>query len=323
MIGGSIGLAICLFIIAVANSVPVLMIGWFIGQLAANAAFAAYLASVADQVPPRQTATVTALAGVMQNVGILAAVYLASALTTNMLGLFMVPAMIGVVGMTVYALVLPDRQLHQRPPREGLRSVLQTFWVSPRRYPDFAWAWVSRFMLILGMFLFTTFRIFWMTHELGLDEAGAAGAVATGTLIYTIALVVVGQTAGYISDKIGRRKVLVFASTALFAVGLGVLPTVETVTGFYVVEAILGAAFGIYMGADLALVLAVLPNPQDSAKDLGVFNIANAAPQSLAPFLGSVLVGVGGGHNYTLVYLTAAVATFVGALAIVPVKGVK
>jgi hypothetical protein len=77
------------------------------------------------------------------------------------------------------------------------------------------------------------------------------------------------------------------------------------------------------MGVDLALVLAVLPNPEDSAKDLGVFNIANAAPQSLAPFLGAALLTIGGGHNYTLLYLTAAVATFIGAVAIIPVKGVK
>jgi hypothetical protein len=58
-------------------------------------------------------------------------------------------------------------------------------------------------------------------------------------------------------------------------------------SGFYLVEAILGAAFGIYMGVDLALVLAVLPHPEDNAKDLGVFNIANAMPQTLAPFLGA------------------------------------
>jgi MFS family permease len=323
LVGGGLGLAVCLFVIAVGNSVPILMIGWFVGQLAANAAFAAYLASVADQVPPRQTATITALAGVMQNVGILAAVSLASALTSNMLALFMVPAAVGVIGLTSYALVLPDQQLRERPPSEGLRSILQTFWVSPRRHPDFAWAWISRFLLILGSFLFTTFRFFWMKDELGLDDAAAAGAVATGTLIYTVVLVVAGQAAGYVSDRIGRRKALVFASTALFALGLGLLPAVETIGGFYLVEVILGAAFGIYMGVDLAQVLAVLPNPQDSAKDLGVFNIANAAPQSLAPFLGAALIAVGDGQNYTLLYLSAAVLTLVGACTIIPVKGVK
>ncbi|WP_232664976.1 MFS transporter [Pseudonocardia sp. TRM90224] len=323
LIGGSIGLAVCLFAIAVAPSVPVLVAAWFGAQLAANGAFAAYLATVADQVPPKQSATVTALAGVMQSVGILLAVQLVSVLSQDMIGMFMIPAAIGVVGMTVYALVLPDKRLPARPPSGGWRAIGQMFWLSPRRYPDFAWAWVSRCLLILGSFLFTTFRLFWMIDELALNETDATAAVATGVLIYTVVLVVVGQVAGYVSDRLGRRKVLVFASTALFALGLGLLPMVHTVGGFYMIEVILGAAYGIYMGVDLALVLAVLPNPENAAKDLGVFNIANAAPQSLAPFLGAGLLSIGGGHNYTLLYLTAAVLVFVGALTIIPVKQVR
>jgi MFS family permease len=204
----------------------------------------------------------------------------------------------------------------------NLGEFARTFWVSPRRYPDFAWAWISRFLLVLGSFMFTTFRFFWMKDEIGLNDAQAAGTVATGVLIYTIVLVIIGQAAGYISDRLGRRKFLVFLSTALFAVGLGLLTQVDTVAGFYWVEAILGAAYGIYMGVDLALVLAVLPHPEDNAKDLGVFNIANAGPQSLAPFVGAVLIG-GAAKNYDLLYVVAAALTFLGALAIVPVKKVK
>jgi MFS family permease len=323
MVGGAVVFAACLFVIAIATNVPTLIIAWFVGQLAANACFAAYLATIADQVPARQAATITALGGVMQNVGILAAIYLASALTANMIALFMIPAAIGVVGMLIYALVLPDKQLRRRPPSMTLGEFAHTFWVSPRKYPDFAWAWLSRFLLILGSFMFSTFRLFWMIDELGLDEAAATATVATGVLIYTVVLVVVGQAAGVISDRLGKRKFLVFLSTALFAVGLGLLTTVDSVAGFYLVEAILGAGYGIYMGVDLALVLAVLPHPEDNAKDLGVFNIANAGPQSVAPFLGAILLAVGAGQNYTLLYLTAAALTFLGALAIIPVKKVK
>jgi MFS family permease len=323
MVGGAIGLAVCLFVIAIANNVPTLIVAWFVAQLAANACFAAYLATIADQIPPQQSATITALGGVMQNVGILAALYLARGLTSNMIALFMVPAAIGVVGMLIYALVLPDKRLHRRPPAAGLGAFLHTFWVSPRQHPDFAWAWISRFMLILGSFLFSTFRFFWMKDHLNLSDAQAVATISTGVLIYTVVLVVIGQAAGYISDRLGRRKFLVFLSTALFALGLGLLTQIDSVAGFYWVEGILGAAYGIYMGVDLALVLAVLPHPEDNAKDLGVFNIANAMPQTLAPFLGAVLLAVGSGQNYNLLYISAAILTFLGALAILPVKKVK
>jgi MFS family permease len=179
-------------------------------------------------------------------------------------------------------------------------------------------------VLLPAGFMFSTSRVFWMVDHIGLNEQQAAATVATGVLIYTAVLVVVGQAAGYLSDRLGRRKFLVFLSTALFAIGLGLLTQVDSVAGFYTVEAILDAAFGIYMGVDLVLVLAVLPHPEDNAKDLGVFNIANAAPQSLAPFLGAALLSLGaGGKNYTLLYLTAAALTLVGAFAILQVKKVR
>ena len=65
-----------------------------------------------------------------------------------------------------------------------------------------------------------------------------------------------------------------------------------TLGGFYLVEAMLGLAYGIYVGVDLALVVDVLPNPDDAGKDLGVFNMANALPQSAAPGLGAALLAV-------------------------------
>jgi MFS family permease len=322
MVGGAIGLAVFLLVIALAQNVPMLIVGWFGAQVTANACFSAYLATLADQVPPSQAAKISALGGVMQNVGVLAALYVAKLFATSMLPLFMVPAVIGILGMVFFAFVLPDKQLHHKPPSEGLKSWVETFWVSPRRHPDFAWAWWSRFLLYLGSFLFTTFRVFWMVDHLGLTAARAAGVVFNGVLIYTLVLVVVGQVAGILSDRVGRRKVFVFGSTALFAIGLALLTQVDSVSGFYVAEALLGAAFGIYMGVDLALVLEVLPNPEDSAKDLGVFNIANALPQSIAPALGAVLIGVGT-KNYDLLYVTAGVLTFLGALAIIPIRKVK
>ena len=81
-------------------------------------------------------------------------------------------------------------------------------------------------------------------------------------------------------------------STLLFGVGIVLLAHVSTLNGFYLVEAVLGVAYGIYVGVDLALVVDVLPNPDDAGKDLGVFNMANALPQTLAPVFGAALLAV-------------------------------
>ena len=85
----------------------------------------------------------------------------------------------------------------------------------------------------------------------------------------------------------------------------------------------MGAGAGIYWAVDMALVIDVLPNPDDAAKDLGVMNIANALPQSLAGVVGSALLAMGAGQNYFLLYTAAAVIALIGALAILPIRKVR
>jgi hypothetical protein len=53
---------------------------------------------------------------------------------------------------------------------------------------------------------------------------------------------------------------------------------------------------------------------------MGVLNIANAGPQILAPFVASVVVGIGG---YTPLFLVGAALAVLGALAVKPIRGVR
>ncbi|WP_158850225.1 MFS transporter [Saccharothrix deserti] len=320
---GAVGLTACLLVIAVAPNVLVITLAWFAAQLLANAALAALTATIADQVPPLQRGKVSGLIGVMQQVGILGSAYAAQFLGSDMLLLFMVPGLVGLALTLLFAVVLPDKQLPQRPPSEGFRTILKTFVVSPRKHPDFAFAWVSRFMIILASFMFTTYRLLYMQHELALSIADATAVMATGVLLYTIMTALTGQAAGWLSDRLQRRKVFVAAATLVFGIGMVLLVQADTVDGFYLAEVVLGIGMGVYMGVDLALVIDVLPDPDDSAKDLGVLNIANAGPQTLAPALGALLIGIGGGHNYDLLLGSAAAICVVGALAILPIKKVR
>lgn len=325
IIGGALVMAAALFAISQATTAGVLMAGWFVAQLGANAAFSPFIATLADQLPERQYGRVSATVGIMQNVGVLVASWFATLFTTDMLLLFMVPALVGVAGLVLYALVLPDPVLRQKPPRLTVREVLGSFWTNPFTHPDFGFAWWSRFLMILAGFMFTSFRLPFVVDRLGADEVGAADVVFRGVLVYTIALVGAGYVAGWISDRTGRRKLPVALASVLFAAGTYLLMHVETVGQFYLVEALLGLAYGIYFAVDMALVLQVLPHPEDSGKDLGVFNMANAMPQSLAPGLGAalLLVGAGGGPNYGLLLTAAAAAALAGAFVVLPIKKAK
>jgi MFS family permease len=325
IVAGTVVMTLAFVVMALGQTVPVITAGWCLAQLGANATLAPFIATISDQVPKFQRASVSALLGIAQNVGILGGTYLAQLFQDQLVVLFVVPSIFAIGAMILFAIILPDQHLRIKPPRMDLYEWVTTFWLNPLKFPDFAFAWWSRFLITLATFMFTTFRLFYIRDELGLAESDAPAAVTIGVLIYTIALVASSWVAGKISDRTGRRKFLVAGSTLLFAVGIVMLAFVGTVTGFYVVEAVLGVAYGIYVGVDLALVVDVLPNPDDAGKDLGVFNMANALPQTVAPVIGALLLSFNSANNqnYDLLLYTAGVAGLIGAVVVLPIKKVK
>ena len=325
IVGGTVVMTVAFVVMALGTTVPVVTAGWCLAQLGANATLAPFIATISDQVPKFQRGSVSALLGIAQNVGILGGTYLAQLFAKQLVILFVGPSILAIGAMIMFAFILPDQHLKIKPPRMTAGEWITTLWLNPVKHPDFAFAWWSRFLITLATFMFTTFRLFYMQDKLGLSLDRAPSAVATGVLIYTIALVVTGWVAGKISDRTGRRKILVAGSTLLFGVGMVLLAHISTLGGFYMVEAIQGVAYGIYVGVDLALVVDVLPNPDDSGKDLGVFNMANALPQTVAPLIGAALLGIGSAtnQNYDLLVYSAGAAALVGALIVLPIKGVR
>lgn len=322
---GGIILAIALVIMALAPSLVVATIGWCLAQFGANMALAPMVATIADQVPRFQRGKITSWRGIAENFGVLASTVVAQAFDGRLFLMFFLPSLVMVIGLIIFAIILPDKVMPVKPPRMNFAEAVQTFWVSPIKYPDYALAWWSRFFIMFASFGFTLFRFFYLLNHVKVPEHDIPGVVSVSVLIFTACLMVCSFGAGWLSDKLGRRKVFVWSSTVLFAVGTGLLPFQYSIGGFYMCEAILGAAYGIYIGVDLALVIDVLPNPDDSGKDLGVFNIANSLPQTLAPALGGILVYVGDptGNNYLLWFLVLAGAAIIGALVIFPIKKVR
>lgn len=325
IVTGTVIMTVAFAIMAVAPSLFMATVGWSLAQLGANMTLAPFIATIADQVPKFQRGKITAALGIAQNVGILGGTYVAQWFAGQLIIMFVAPAILAIVVMVIFALVLPDRVLPIKPPRATLRDWWETFWVSPVKHPDYGLAWWSRFLITFASFGFTTFRFFYLLNHIQVAEKEIPAVISTSVLIYTIALVIVSYLSGWLSDKIGRRKIFVWSSTALFAFGTFALIFVHDVPTFFLLEGMLGVAYGMYVGVDLALVVDVLPNPDDSGKDLGVFNIANALPQTIAPLIGGFLVYVSDptGNNYGLWFTVCAVAAIIGAIVILPIKKVR
>jgi MFS family permease len=319
LVGGSLGI----LVVALAQTVAMVLVGWCLAQLFFNAMLAAIVAVLPDQVPVAQRGTVSGILGVCLPVASVGGSYVVNVFAGHELAMFLAPCAIGAVFVVLLVVRLEDRRLDpaDRSPW-SVRELLGSYYVSPRRHSDFAWAFVSRFMFLFAYALLVTFQAYYLLEHLGTAEDDVPHQVFVGTLVQSSCVVVAALLGGRISDRTGRRKAFVAGAAGLYGIALFLISAADDYDGFLVGMALGGVGFGVYLAVDLALVADVLPGPESVAKDLGVLNIAGALPFSLAPAIAPAVLAVGHG-SYPVLYAVAGVCALVAAAAILPVRQVR
>jgi len=307
----------------VAPNIPVVLVGWCVAQLFFNALLAAQVAVLPDQVLVAQRGLVSGVLGVSLPIASVSGTFLVKLFTGNQLAMFLAPCAIGGFFILLFAVTLKDRRLAKADkPTWSLREFASTFYVNPRKSPDFAWAFVSRFMFLLAYAFLTTYQVYYLLDKIGSAEADVPQQIFLGTLAQSAAVVAASLIGGKLSDRTGRRKIFVVTASIVYGLAMLVVAIASNFNGFLVGMAISGLGFGMYVAVDLALVVDVLPDKDSAAKDLGVFNIAGALPFSIAPGIAPAILAIGGG-SYGVLYAVAGFCAIIGAVAILPVKGVR
>ncbi len=322
LLGGALTGAVAVALLPYLGSIALVTLVWLVVQFTVNAAYAALTATIPDQVPVEQRGLASGLMGLAQTVGIVLGVALVSFVVTSLSGGFVLTAVLLVALSLPFILRLRDPRLRsdQRLPF-AWGEFLRGFWVSPRLHPDFAWAWAARFLVQLGNAAATVYLLFFLKDRLGLPETQAEQAQTLLIALYALGSILTAVGGGYLSDLSGRRKIYVVLSTVVMAVAALLLAAATVLPMAYVAAFVLGIGYGWYLGVDQALVTQVLPAARDRARDLGVVNIANSAPQVIAPVIAYVCVVRLGG--YPTLYLVVGVITLLGAWAVWPIKSVR
>lgn len=328
IIGGAVLGSAAIVLLAFAPSILVVGIAWAAVQLFLNAVLSGLAAFLPDRVPEVQRGKVSALTGISQQIapfiGLLIA-NIALAVGGGTPAMFVAPTLIGLALVLAFAITTRDRVLspNLRQPF-SLGALVKTFAFNPRRDSDFAWAWLGRFLITLAFAASSTYQVYFLNDRLGVPLDQVVTFQLGLVLLSTVLLTLSASISGALSDRLKRRKVFVFVASALVAAG-SIVTAFSFELPVYIIAAVLtGLATGAYFAVDLALVTDVLPNKETAAaKDMGIFNVANALPQSVAPALAPLVLAIGGGGNYTALFLAAAVIAVLGAITVIPIKGVR
>lgn len=316
--------AVALVALAGAPNVAVMTLLWCLVQAGCNGAYAATTAAIPDRVPVPQRGTVGGLAAMGQTVGILLGAVIAAAVAGNFAAGYLVCAAALIAGVVLYVFRNDDQPLpaQERPPF-SLAGFLKGFWVSPKLYPDFGWAWLTRLLVNIGNHMVTLYLLFFLSDAVHLKETEGiepALGVLILTGLYAVMVIITSVLGGSLSDRMGKRKPLVIASSAIIAVASLILGFAPTWAGAIAGATVLGIGFGAYLAVDFALITQVLPTALDRGRDLGVINVANSLPQVIAPLIAFPFVTYWGG--YVSLYVAAAVIGLLGAVFVVKIKSV-
>lgn len=277
---------------------------------------------IADSVPVRQRGFVSGWMSAPQAIGIiLGTILVTEVFLTAMFGYLAlaIGLIVLVLPIILFAKEIPIEKAER--PETSASAFFRGLWISPKRHPDFAWVLASRVLVNLGNALGTGLLLFFLAFGLEMGIEKAEESFLPLVVVYLIAVVLSALIVGYVSDRLARRKVFVIWGALLQAAAAFVLVFITSYDAVFIGGALLGLGYGAFLAVDQALATQVLPDPADRGKDLGIMNIAQQVPQSLALLLGAFVVASLGG--FSGLFMLSAFITVIGAAVIALVRDVK
>ncbi|WHU04618.1 MFS transporter [Sphingomonas sp. NIBR02145] len=307
---GALAGAGSLLLLSGAQSVAMLTLGWCLVQASLNAMMTALVATIADRVPVAERGAAGAWFAFAQALGIVGGVALAHATAPDLgAGYRSCAALLLVCALPFLLIEDPGPTPLPAPPTATAHP--------PAGTADMVWAWLTRFCFNLISALALLYLLYYLGDAI--HRPAPDGDVLLLTALHIAAMVIVLVPAGLASDRIARRKPFVLAASTSMAIGMTLL-AVQPAWGLVITGvAFAGIGFGLYSAVDVAIVTEVIPEATESARDLGIFNIANALPQVAAPALAAALIAFAG---YGALYGAGALLALVAAATVLRIRAV-
>ncbi|MEU1799735.1 MFS transporter [Streptomyces sp. NPDC019937] len=328
VLGAVLGL-IALAGIALAPNVPLVGVGWVLGLAGWSTAGQAIQNLQADRIPEEQRGRVSALVGLSVQVAPVLGIGIAYALASSVFLVFVVPGVLGFVLLLLFPLIEREGGSRDLVRTSGVTAgeLFSSYGFNPRKYPDFAWNWLGRFLFFMGLYFNTTFGTFFYAQRLDLPVKEVAGIVASIGLLGVVAAGVGAIAGGFLSDKLGRRRLFALIGSLLFVAGACLEAFAYSFVPLVVGGVLMQLAIAAFGAVDLAIVFAVLPDRAQAGRYMAVVAFAQKIPSAVAPLIAPAVIAIGAtgaDKNYTLLYLSGAALALTGGLLIMlKVKSVR
>jgi len=264
-------------------------LGYAIVQVGNNIATGAYQGVIPDVILPRQRGVASGYMGMMTQLGAVLGIVSIAIFHKNIALCYEIIIAAITVCLFVTAVTLRETPLAEKPPPIDWVVFIKSLWIDPKQYPDFAWVWITRALVMFGFYSVLPYVDYYLRDVIHVKNDDIQETTGRVFVIILIAAMVTGLLGGWKSDSIGRKRI-VYIATAIMAIGAIGLAFCSNLNQAIYVGVFFGLGYGAYVSVDWALGTDVLPSQDEAGKDMAVWHIAMVAPQSLAaPIAGTIL----------------------------------
>lgn len=334
---GTILCALFILLLPSCDTLGALCTVWFFVQLSSNLASNTFFALLPDVVPPGQRGVASGLMGAFSCLGqFLGAGVGVTVDDIGFTNAYLILMVLHILTSLPTVFMVKDANPARPPPAspEGNRCrVLLAGIAAPfLASSDYGWVYVTRLLMNMGQYTVQEFLEYYLRDIMAPYLPGGLSPTRAVSLLLMpllFAALVAAYWGGRKSDAMGgQRKVFVYVSGLAMA-GACLITIVNR--SFFIMVAltiVFGAAFGLFGAVDFALICDVLPDKENSAKDMSIWHTALILPQMLAtPIAGGVLDSLrdsdGDAVGYGVVYGIATVYFLVGAALVSRVRAVR
>ena len=303
-----------------------LLIIWIFIQANASIGYGPYQALIRDLVPPNRFGTASSLKILSDAVGAVALVAISGILISRYNGLESIMWLriaLGTLGGTliltfaISGTTVVTRERASGILRRGTRTLIQS---TTGLHPQLAWFLLSRFLLITASLIFPTYGLFFLRDVVMVPNPAQTLASAVPAIGGALALT--AYPAGRLSDRIGRKPVIVVGAVGA-AVGCMALFFASDSGQVIAIASIIGAFIGVELSASWALAND-LATPGREGQHIAIVNLATiggaACAKTLGPGVDLLNSLAAPGSGYTALIAGCALLFLLGGLALLPLK---
>ena len=324
---GTAAALLFIFGIGFAGSYAAIFLVYCLMQVSANTAQGPYQALIPDLVPEGKRGLASGVKSLLEITGGFALVYLivraGNYFTTQevswlwlVLGIL---AAILLVTMLLTIITVKERPAIAIPKSPLLATLYKSFSIDVKENPSFIVFLVSRLLFIMALTTLQSFAFYFIQDMFTVADTTTATAkllAAAG-----ISMLVVVYPAGRLSDRIGRKLILVSAGL-IGASGIMVIFFAPTYEYILIGGALQGIAGGAFMSSNWALATDLVPQSEE-ARYLGLANLATAGGAALARLIGPVIDffnNYSTGLGYQVMLLACFIYFIVGSALVLKIK---